>query len=461
MYSELEERYLALRAEVYVHRFPYGGLLISQKSVVPGREMEKWYVQEVDDDFIEFVKLADGTHTLSEIKSILRKEGLSDEQIIHSLETGLWSKVLRFSENKHESLPMFVGSNDYYVPLHIHLELTSWCNFRCAHCYRSASPASGAVFIDFDKVKPYLKEIAEKGTKIIELTGGEPLGHPKIREIIDFCVANFSLVVLLTNGYLIDDSFIKFVKSYANRRSLLVASCIYSVNESYHDRFTGVKGSWKRTLENVKKLSEEGVITRLGFVYTPETMDEVEKFGMLAEEIGPTLIQPTPAMPIGRGSMNISWKNIPVEKEIQTEKMMVCFLKNYKNTYTASEDALDPFLNKTCGAGYLKYCIGPDGGVRPCPYMPEGLCNLGNLFEEGLTKVFSHPLIRKISEIIAPSPKTCYGCALYRFCGNCWYRGLIGSRIAGYCGWEKIYELSDFVDKKMLESEASAIGENL
>ena len=102
----------------------------------------------------------------------------------------------------------FVGraivSTDY--PLLAHLVVTRRCNLSCAYCneYDKVSPP-----VPLDVMKRRIEALANLKTAMITCTGGEPLLHPDLAEIISEIRHHGILVTLITNGYLLTEERIK------------------------------------------------------------------------------------------------------------------------------------------------------------------------------------------------------------------------------------------------------------
>ena len=135
------------------------------------------------------------------------------------------------------------------------IEITTLCNLKCLHCYNEAENFCGAVmpYEDFCHV---IDELVSYGIKKIQLIGGEPfcLGE-NIIKYLDYLDGKFDYVEIFTNGTLLNDNFIKYIKEHGIR----IALSLYSYNASEHDRVTQEKGSWQKTNETIKKLKENNI----------------------------------------------------------------------------------------------------------------------------------------------------------------------------------------------------------
>ena len=85
-------------------------------------------------------------------------------------------------------------------PVLAHVVVTRRCNLACTYCNE---------FDDFSKPVPAaellrrIDQLAALGTTIITLTGGEPLLHPELEEVVRRVRHHGIIAILVTNGYLL------------------------------------------------------------------------------------------------------------------------------------------------------------------------------------------------------------------------------------------------------------------
>ena len=81
-----------------------------------------------------------------------------------------------------------------------HIIPTRRCNLACSYC-NEYDDFSKAVPVDI--MKQRLDHLARLGTSIITFSGGEPLLHPDLDELIAHARRNGALACMITNGYLL------------------------------------------------------------------------------------------------------------------------------------------------------------------------------------------------------------------------------------------------------------------
>jgi len=141
------------------------------------------------------------------------------------------------------------------------------CNLRCKMCFNWETPRrevlSSKIWTSFiksiEEYKPQYNSIE------VSIGGGEPYLHNYVFDIIKICKKSGFHSNIATNGTLLTNSMIK--ESLNNGLTRITFS-LDSLNEETHDRFRGIKGTYKKTmnaivyLHKIKKF-ELGITTVL------------------------------------------------------------------------------------------------------------------------------------------------------------------------------------------------------
>src|SRR5690348_12860660 len=85
-------------------------------------------------------------------------------------------------------------------PVLAHIIPIRRCNLACAYCNEYDDYSKP---VPLDTMKQRLDRLAELGTTIITLSGGEPLLHPEVDEIIAHIRSHGIMAGMITNGYLL------------------------------------------------------------------------------------------------------------------------------------------------------------------------------------------------------------------------------------------------------------------
>lgn len=93
----------------------------------------------------------------------------------------------------------------------LYIELTGNCNFNCVHCGNEEGRSKN---LEFSHLERLLKEFNECHGKKLVLTGGEPLLHPRIKDILDLTASHDYNTKLSTNASLLNLPSFAFVFDY-------------------------------------------------------------------------------------------------------------------------------------------------------------------------------------------------------------------------------------------------------
>jgi MoaA/NifB/PqqE/SkfB family radical SAM enzyme len=110
-------------------------------------------------------------------------------------------RVLRKAARKVRSAREFVrGLADTDHPLLVHIIPTRRCNIDCGYCNEYDKTSDP---IPLETMKRRVDRLAELGTSVVATSGGEPMLHPDLDEIIRAIRRHGMIAGLITNGYLL------------------------------------------------------------------------------------------------------------------------------------------------------------------------------------------------------------------------------------------------------------------
>lgn len=176
------------------------------------------------------------------------------------------SRLLQFSADK---TPVVVWN------------VTRVCNLTCHHCYAEATPGPAPNELTLREGFYLVDHLAEYGVPVILFSGGEPLLHPHIFELIDRAVKNGLRAVLSTNGLLID-------REKAVRLAGLGLSYVgISLDglATTHDQLRHRPGAFDLTMRALSATREAGLKIGLRFTMHRRNVHELPGiFDLLANE---------------------------------------------------------------------------------------------------------------------------------------------------------------------------------
>ncbi|NCD00844.1 radical SAM protein [bacterium] len=200
----------------------------------------------------------------------LIKNGLKPQEIVelgHEVDKVVSVLVKIDIKKFYRATKSTIRENLYSATLY----LTNNCNLRCKHCYMFSGEINNEE-IDVDYWKEIMKVLKSNGVKVVTFTGGEPLVKEGFYEILDFAYKNFSSVILLTNGTLINESNYNYIAS----RCREIQISLDGPSKELHEAIRG-KGTYFKTINAIKLLSSTNSKIFIAMTPIPETIDFFEK----------------------------------------------------------------------------------------------------------------------------------------------------------------------------------------
>ena len=458
--SELNNICPSLSEGVEFHIFPDGGVIYGKSQKFrPNKKKNNWMELRgaffVNKSAKDILKLCNGAYSVKEIiekfctfNNIKNPTDYKKYTLytLSFLETSKEHGHIKFLQRKSsKTAPKFTGSEDYYMPINVTVELTDNCNLKCKHCYKGDSQKLKE--LSTPDMLSILKSLVENGVKGIELTGGEPLMHSDFFDILEFCGENFAVIAILTNGYFLNKEVAYKMKKY--REKIVVSVSLDSSTSDFHDNFRGVNGSFERAKHAISCLSQYGIYVRVGMSVTPDNFYDIENTLLLSKGLGADSFTFSPVLPYGRGQ-SINWDVSTEERKrmLEYEKLIYERHKDFLTILTKeSKEQMERDGN--CGAGWKTFVLDAQGNVRPCVMMAKSSSSsFGNLNDQNPKDIFSNSLSWYFRELRAPSKQICGDCKFLPFCRNCPIRGVrIYKTKNKYCKWAKEYKIDEMIKK--------------
>lgn len=199
--------------------------------------------------------------------------------------------------------------------------LTNRCNLSCLHCYSKASLDSTDTF-STEKIKQTIDELVLNKIKFIIFSGGEPLVRKDIFEIANYAKERGIITYLSTNGLYINSQNAKKIVDTFNYIGVSIDG-----DESTHDYFRGLKGSFKKSLEAMRMIKNAGGKIGIRFTMTKATIDSLPFLFELCEAEGFEKIYLSHLVYSGRGEENLE---IDLTKQMRKKAMDFIFDKAFE-----------------------------------------------------------------------------------------------------------------------------------
>ncbi len=188
---------------------------------------------------------------------------------------------------------------DLTYPLNqIYFYLTEGCNLRCRHCWiapKYQSEGNSHPALDLDLFKWIIEQAKPLGLTAVKLTGGEPLLHPQINEILEHIRTEDLSLTVETNGVLCTP---ELAEKMAACKDPFVSVSLDGADAETHEWVRGVDGCFEAALRGIRILADAGFKPQVIMAIMRRNRDQVEPVVRLAERLGAgsvkfNIIQPT------------------------------------------------------------------------------------------------------------------------------------------------------------------------
>ena len=306
------------------------------------------------------------------------------------------------------------------VPLRGTFELTPLCNLNCKMCYvhlnqeqlnmQAEELLTGKQWIEI------IRQAVEMGMMEATLTGGEALLHPDFDEILLFMEANHVGVNLKTNGLLLTEERVSFLKLH---HLSSVQITIYGSDDEAYEQVSG-RRCYAAVCDAIERVRTAGI--PLEVIITPNRYgwDDLEKLVRYVDSLGvqysvnPGLIKPLEVT--GRSDDE---HDLTLDQYIHLNKLMA-ELKGATLVPQCMEDipttggtVSEKVEGMQCAAGRSVFSVTWSGRIHACRMLEKISVN-------GLTVPFAEAW-KRINEAVKTYlfPRECVGCEFATVCPSC------------------------------------------
>lgn len=356
--------------------------------------------------------LCTGTHCISEIVTALSEQSGEPAGKVAASVNNILTVLQKNGIITLESTPFKKSGKAKHITVQYPLisaeiEITNACNLRCLHCVNK----SGHPYPDeltTKEIFAVIDALSGLGVYQLMISGGEPLLHPDLFDIIEYARKAPMIVDIFTNATLITEEHIKKFKKLNVRRFCV---SIDSMDEHTHDTFRGKKGALKKTLQTVNLLKDE-------FPVCPYvSVTQLNKKGILDllqyfRKNKFTHFQVVPVRFSGRGVTHIL---ITPEEYYQVVVEEMEYLKREFPEGIRTSDKKEG----VCGIAKSMIGIHADGTILPCPGCIKDM-GVGNVRETEVKKVWeTSTILETIRNTTTQHAEACQACVHLPSCSGC------------------------------------------
>jgi len=227
------------------------------------------------------------------------------------------------TENKQQETQFKIPECGYRLKT-IYFYLTEGCNLKCRHCWIAPNyeeDQNGKLnfpYISLEIFKDIVEQGIELGLAVVKLTGGEPLIHPQIEEIISYIHRKKLRLIIETNGVLVTPELAKLTLQGKNS---FVSVSIDSSERETHDRIRGVPGSFDAAILGVENLVAAGFRPQLIMSLMRCNAGHIESLVEMAVKLGAGSIKFNLVTPVERGkALTDKGETLTIEELVELGK---------------------------------------------------------------------------------------------------------------------------------------------
>jgi SynChlorMet cassette radical SAM/SPASM protein ScmF len=183
----------------------------------------------------------------------------------------------------------------------LYFYLTEGCNLRCRHCW--IEPPHQTARRQYPAIEPGLfRHIVEQakplGLSSVKLTGGEPLMHPRIGEILTILREEKIRFNVETNGVLCTPAL---ARDLVRSGMFHVSVSLDGAGAETHEWVRGVTGCFDAAISGIRSLVSAGIRPQVIMTIMHRNVDQIEAVVRLAESLGASSVKFNIVQPTARG----------------------------------------------------------------------------------------------------------------------------------------------------------------
>lgn len=292
------------------------------------------------------------------------------------------------------------------IPLHGTFELTARCNFNCNMCY---------VHLNEDQIKSIGRELTNEewleiarqakdaGMLYLTLTGGEVFTRLGFKELyIELSKMGF-LIHILSNGYLIDESVMEWLREYP---PYSIRFTLYGSNNEVYEAVCGIKNGFDRVSHAIDLILDADIPFHMVGTIVKENQSDLPNMYTFAKSKNVYFDHTMAIVPPMRGATaDVNQHRITTQDLVKAFSMDV---KKVKRLFGKVSNILE-----NCAAYRKSFWLTWNGNLQLCSFTSYPYVSV-------LDETFSNAwekLLEDVKKIVTPSK--CTDCKYEGFCKKC------------------------------------------
>ena len=371
------------------------------KSLFFNPNVPSWIVTNKNGELI--LALCNGKRSIEDIVCLfVKRYGQGYKNVVNNFLIKAINSNIFLNENKLTEAKI----SNYNLRI-LQISLTSYCNLKCSYCYATDRIERGLRSLELDDYKKLIDDTLKISSNIqVVLTGGEPLLNNDCFSIGEYAKQKKCQVHLLTNGTLINNRNIDFIKKIFD----LVIVSIDGSNKELHEKHRGLN-SYSAALRAVDLLSKEKVNFFISMTVNKMNINDI---GAMVRKYG-TKMRFAPLFDAGNAK---HFKHSISGLEYYSALAKVKGINPLNYCETSLERAKQCKTYK-CAMGDAELSISESGDVYPCQLLHNKEFYAGNILNQSIIDIYhDSQALLKCKRITVDNIKGCSKCFLRYVCGG-------------------------------------------
>jgi radical SAM protein with 4Fe4S-binding SPASM domain len=260
------------------------------------------------------------------------------------------------------------------------------------------------------------------GTLGLTLSGGEVFLHKDAADFLYYARKKDFSISILSNLTLLDKNLIKAIKDVNVN---LIQVSLYSMDPEEHDYITKLKGSHKKTINNIERLIAEDIPVQISCPVMKVNKNSYKN--VLKWAYSHNMKAYTDFIMMAKTNFDIS----NLDKRInlkETEELIKDIIDVDEDYRTVLDEVpprtkdIDKFSKEpVCGVGINNICMVANGNLYPCSGWQGYI--IGNIKDAPLKEIWNNsPAIKLLRTITQSSFPGCLKCEAVDYCAMCMVR---------------------------------------